>query len=211
MSASHDVAENVSFPKRALSEQPVAWSVQANIRFRKSISPSEEDDFGMHSEPDFECRDGAQSSPSFQHRLNHCVSDAMRASGKKLDQFARDTGICKTQLSKMQNGRRRVSYEHAEAIFRACGLHPRAMLLLCGLSAEELALPATTAFLDQLLEGLPSLLRLLFDDVQVVDPSWGSSSVSVLQPLLMGCIERAKARDIDIFAATAAAFHARQS
>lgn len=134
----------------------------------------------------------------------------MRVSGKKLDQFANDTGICKTQLSKMQNGRRRVSYEHAEAIFRACGLHPRAMLLLCGLSAEELALPATTAFLDQLLEGLPSLLRLLFDDVQVVDPSWGSSSVSVLQPLLKGCIERAKARDVDIFAATTAAFRARQ-
>jgi DNA-binding transcriptional regulator YdaS (Cro superfamily) len=147
-----------------------------------------------------------EASGSFQLRLNRCVSDTMRVSGKKLDHLAHETGICKTQLSKMQNGRRHVSYEHAHAIFRACGLHPRAMMLLCGLSAEELASPATTGFVDGLLEGLPSLVRLLFDDVQVVDPSWGSSSVSALEPLLKRCIERAKARNVDIFAMTMATY-----
>ena len=155
--------------------------------------------------------EGTSGAENFQFRFDRCVADAMRASGKKLDQLRLDTGIDKTQLSKIQNGRRHVSYEQANAIFHACGRHPRAMVLLCCLSAEELAQPAMTGFLEQLLDRLPSLLQLLSDESLMVDPSWGSSSVSVLEPLLKACIERAKARDDDIFATTVASYRPRLS
>lgn len=176
-----------------------------------SVEVSAVPDAGLDQYAEWNRCEGAEPPNSFQLRLDRCVADAMRASGKKLDQLGSDTGIGKTQLSKIQNGRRHVSYEQANAIFRACGRHPRAMLLLCCLSVEELAMPATTGFLEQLLDRLPSLLQLVFDEGQVVDPSWGSSSVSMLEPLIKACIERAKAREDDIFATTVATYRGRPS
>lgn len=193
---SHNAADRARRPEK----QPTMSLVVSPVR-----------DSALDQRTEWNRCEGPESPDSFQLRLDRCVADTMRASGKRLDQLASDTGIGKTQLSKVQNGRRHVSHEQADAIFRACGRHPRAMLLLCCLSAEELAMPATTGFLEQLLDRLPSLLQLLFDEGQAVDPSWGASSVSMLEPLIKACIERAKARDDDIFATTFATYRGRPS
>jgi hypothetical protein len=46
----------------------------------------------------------------FQQRLNRRVSEAIDASGKRLHHLERETGICRTQLSKIRNHKRQSLY-----------------------------------------------------------------------------------------------------
>jgi len=118
-----------------------------------------------------------------------------------LDALEKATGIHKTQLSKMRRRKRSISFEQADAILAACGCHRRALLLLCCIGTDNPITARSMAFIERFLDGFPTVVTLLEDDPQLVDPNWGASSVSHLVPLLRLCFARAREReDIDFFA-----------
>ena len=141
----------------------------------------------------------SNSIASVHERLVRFVIEAM--SRMPLDALEKATGIHKTQLSKMRRRKRSISFEQADAILAACGCHRRALLLLCCIGTDNPITARSMAFIERFLDGFPTVVTLLEDDPQLVDPNWGASSVSHLVPLLRLCFARAREReDIDFFA-----------
>lgn len=130
----------------------------------------------------------------FQLRYDGAVAEALARSPKKIAQLAAETGIERTTLSKIRYRRRHASWEQGEAIFRACNLAPRAMLMLCTLGLERVASPGVTGFLDGLLTDMPDLIEMVANDEDYVDPRWGRNSLPVLYPYVQACIDRSRQR-----------------
>lgn len=116
------------------------------------------------------------SRGSRQLLLVRQVAEIIKSSRMTLDELHDETGINRAKLGRMRLAKAPVTFDEAEAIFRATKCPSRAMVTLACLGEDRILTPEALAYLDHFLGALPSLLDNLNQLGSTLNPKWAHGS-----------------------------------
>jgi hypothetical protein len=116
--------------------------------------------------------------------LKRQVARCIVGSHMTLDALHDATGINRAKLGRMRLEKGPVSFDEAEAVFRATQSPSRAMVLLACLEEERVLTPQVLNYLEHFLGALPSLLDRLNDLGPMLNPQWAQGSAHYIGTLM---------------------------
>lgn len=118
----------------------------------------------------------ASGSGGRQSLLKRQVMQCITSSHMTLDELQVSTGINRAKLGRLRLGKGPITFDEAEAIFRAARCPSRAMMMLACLEEDRCLTPETMSYLELFLNALPSLLDRLNDLGSTLNPKWAQGS-----------------------------------